>query len=454
MNSTICENALNKTTEIYKELYITYGQNTRFREASIHNAGRKLKKVVDKLIARDQYNYDLEVLEKNGHHTKVKNVHGKIGNYADFVSNSYNDLDFIEENRTKLLGYIRKEPLGSCISRKIAGRLTVHRELEEEIKDFLDYKTCILGTCGYITQLSTLFALFNPGDVIFSDRYNHSSLIDGCRLSRAKMFFYRHLDYDHLEHTLKQNRHRFNAAGIVSDGVFSTKGSMCNMDRINALSKAYGCVSIIDDTHGVCVVGNKGRGVLDFFDTKPDVLTGGFGKAFGAFGGFVVANKSLGWIIDIFGRQNVNTSHLSPLSAAQALFNLRYYRRHHEQLSAELFGKLRIFNEALAGGGINCYECEDEGNGNYIHPIFCFYRKSEIETLKCMRRLLEEGILPSFFPPPVAPHPSLRFSLHRMLREKDILKAANCLKTLDLFVEKGQTTISNSKENWIKRNTT
>ncbi|MGE5342543.1 MAG: aminotransferase class I/II-fold pyridoxal phosphate-dependent enzyme [Candidatus Omnitrophota bacterium] len=424
-------------TEIYKELYTTYNQNTRIKGANIHDAAAKLTNVVDKLIIEDQYNYDLEVLEKTGHYTKVKNVRGEVSKYADFTSNSYNDLDFIEENRENLLDYTRTQPLGSCLSRKIAGRLSVHDQLEEEIKDFLGYEKCVIGTCGYISQVSTLFSLFNPGDVIFSDMHNHSSLIDGCRLSRAKLFFYRHLDYDHLETLLKRNRYNFNAAGIVSDGIFSTKGSRCAIDRINELSKTYDCLSVIDDTHGVCVVGEKGRGLLDFSNTQPDVLTGGFSKAFGAFGGFAVAKRNIGWVIDIFGRQNVNTSHLSPLAAAQSLINLKYYRKHHDELATELFGKLHLFNSTLAQGGINCYDDEGEGNKGYIHPIFCFYRKSEIKTLECMRTLLKQEILSSFFPPPVAPYPSLRFSLHRMLLEEDILRAANCLKTLKLFVEKG-----------------
>lgn len=297
----------------------------------------------------------------------------------------------------------------------------------------MGYEATVLGTCGYITQISTIFALFKEGDVIFSDEHNHSSIVDGCRLSGARIVVFRNRDYEHLESLLRKHRSRYNGAGIVLDGVFSTKGATANLDRIVELARAHNTLSIIDDTHAITVVGEHGRGCIDLYEARPDVVTGGFGKAVGAFGGFAVADAPLAEAISALGRQNVNTSHMSPVMAGQALINLRQYRSHQPEIQGQLLEVIRTFNEALGRHGIQCYP-EPE---RYIHPIFCFFKRSERETLECFQRLVAEGFLPSFFPPPVAPWPSLRFSFHRLVPVDEVVRLADLLGEMDLSTDPG-----------------
>jgi 7-keto-8-aminopelargonate synthetase-like enzyme len=242
-----------------------------------------------------------------------------------------------------------------------------------------------------------------------------------------------HGDYAALEALLVAHRGRYNGAGILTDGVFSTKGSVADIDQLVALAKRHTCLSVVDDTHGTFVLGKNGRGVLDLFESRPDVLTGGFGKGLGSFGGFAVSNRALGAVIDILGRQNVNSSFMSPIVAAQSLIHLRYYRAHQATLAAELARKLRVFNDALGAHGLACYPDPDD----LLHPVFCLYKERELDTLACQSHLIEAGFLPSFFPPPVAPYPSLRMSLHRCLPESELVRLAGELGTLGLFVDAG-----------------
>lgn len=419
--------------EIYGRMFAAFYERALRPEAHLQEAADAFSAAVDQLIEDDRYYYDLVVLEKDGRHVRVRDRKGREFTAVDLVNNSYNDLEWVEQNREDLARFVRDAPLSSCISRKIAGLHQVHDELRRELAEFLGYETCVLGTNGYISQLSTIFALFHEGDVIFSDQHDHSSLVDGCRLSRARVFTFPHGDYDALEALLRQHRGAFNGAGILSDGVFSTRGTVADIDRLVALARRHRCLSVVDDTHGAFVLGRQGRGVLDLFESRPDVVTGGFSKGLGSFGGYAVCNRSLGAVIDILGRQNVNSSFLSPLVAAQSLIHLRYYREHQPELSAALMQRARTFEDALAAQGLSCYARPEE----LLHPVFCLYRPRELDTLRCQRQLIEQGFLPSFFPPPVAPWPSLRFSLHRGLHDEDLRRLAELLGGLGLTAEPG-----------------
>lgn len=419
---------------LYARVYAAFHRAKSSRYSSIEAAAAVVARAEQAVIDAEQHYYDLVVLQKTPERVTVRDRRGTTFEALDLVTNSYNDLEWEAESREALARFVRDAPLSACISRKIAGLHAVHDELRNEVADFLGYPACVLGTCGYVSQLSTLFALFHRGDVIFSDEHNHASLVDGCRLSHATVVPYPHRDYAALEALLREHRGRYNGAGIVTDGVFSTKGSVADIDRVVELSRRYRCLSVVDDTHGVGVLGEGGRGVLDLFEARPDVVAGGFGKALGSFGGFAVASGPLATVIDLFGRQNVNTSFLSPLSAAQSLIQLRWYRQNLTTVQAERDARVLAFNAALGRHGLACYPAP----GEHRHPIFCLYGESERATLEALKGLIAAGFLPSFFPPPVAPHPSLRFSVHRALPLAELERLADHLAGVPgLFVDSG-----------------
>jgi 7-keto-8-aminopelargonate synthetase-like enzyme len=162
---------------------------------------------------------------------------------------------------------------------------------------------------------------------------------------------------------------------------------------------------------------------LDFFENKPDVLTASLAKGLAGFGGLIVADQALARVIDSVGRQNINTSHLSPLTAAQSYINLRFFRKNLRRIVDDLHDKLKTFNIALAKQGLQQYQ----NHNGFLHPIFSFSGRSEAQVIEIYRELLKSGITGAFFPPPVAPDPTIRFSLHRMVSEEQLLSLAEIL---------------------------
>ncbi|MFT6260972.1 MAG: 7-keto-8-aminopelargonate synthetase-like enzyme [Bermanella sp.] len=408
----------------YAEAYAQYYVSKRKRNASLKDAcnvfdsGYELRNKSGVLVN------DLSVIAQKGVMVDIKKVNGEKYTCINLATNSYNDLDLAETPRKELAEYVRNESLSSCLSRKIAGSLPIHKKLEAEIADFMGYESCVLATCGYIAQQAVMTALFHDGDVIFSDQHNHSSLVDGMAISKAKVIVYPHLNYEKLEELVKKYRGGYNAAGIVSDGVFSAHGTLANLERIDQIKNKFNLMSVVDDTHGFLTVGDKGRGCIDFFSKKPDVVTSSLAKGLAGFGGMIVGSQAVIRAIDCHGRQNVNTSHLSPVVAAQSYFNLIDYRTHFIEYRKELFSLLTDFNNKLGELGIRQYPDAD----TYIHPIFSFEGDDEAKVLRVYQDLLECGFMGAMFPVPVAPNPTIRLSLHRSVDPKSLNLLAEKLK--------------------------
>jgi 7-keto-8-aminopelargonate synthetase-like enzyme len=408
---------------------------------------KKAAVVLDRaVIAREnskRFVNDWRVVEIDGIHMTVESASGQTFRVLNLATNSYNDLDTEQKPRELLARYVETGILSSCLSRKIAGEVPVHRQLQNHLNEFLGYESTILATCGYIAQQAAMFGLFSDGDVIFSDQHNHSSLVDGMRLSKAKVIVYPHLDYGMLRKLLETHRHLYNCAGIVSDGVFSAHGTIANMNAIADLQREFNAISVIDDTHGFTATGRRGRGILDHFDSRPDVLTGSLAKGLAAFGGFVSGSRELVRVIDCIGRQNINTSHLSPILAAQGAINLEYFVKNDSRMVAELERVVSGFHEALETYGISPYESQ-----GFRHPIFSFCAETEDDAIDAFLELAKLGFMGAFFPHPVAPKPTLRFSLHRNIPLDELTRLASVLARLGLqpLAKASDLTMRNNEE--------
>ena len=417
-----------KNCEIYKLGFSKFLIGTSRRNADLLKASSHFELAYSKISSAGSLVNDLQVVNQDGVFIRIRKADGTEYDTVNLATNSYNDLDLEEIPRRQLAEYVLNGELSSCLSRKVAGQLPIHKTLDNELRDFLGYESSLLATCGYIAQQATMFGLFRHGDVIFSDEHNHSSLVDGMRLTRAKIIVYPHLDYVRLEELIKHYRLRYNCAGIVSDGVFSAHGTMANLDRIHELKIKYNLVSVIDDTHGFAAIGTKMRGVLDFFQSKPDVLTASLAKGLAGFGGMIVGSSAIVRVIDCFGRQNINTSHLSPLVTAQSFFNLKFLRENLSDLQAEQISKVRYFNQKLQEFGIRQYENDEI----FAHPIFSYFGETEGQMIDVVQKMFALGFTVAFFPQPVAPKPTIRFSLHRKVDFESLNKLAHFLKDHNL----------------------
>lgn len=250
----------------------------------------------------DWIQQQLKELKTAGLYTNIRVLDSAQG--AWLVVDGHQVLNFCSNNYLGLANHPRlvaaaKNALdelgaGPAAVRTIAGTMQIHQKLEKRIADFKHAEAAITFQSGFCANLGTIPALVDRNDVIFSDELNHASIIDGCRLSGAKIIRYRHCDPAHLEQVIKENEGTFEKALIVTDGVFSMDGDIAPLDRLYEIAEANEILLMVDDAHGEGVLGKNGRGIVDHFNLhgKVDIEVGTFSKAFGVAGG-LVAGKSL-----------------------------------------------------------------------------------------------------------------------------------------------------------------
>ncbi|MFN3492411.1 MAG: glycine C-acetyltransferase [Anaerolineales bacterium] len=245
---------------------------------------------------------EIENLKSQGLYNNIRTIGSPQGAWLivdgkkvlNFCSNNYlglanhPDLISASNNAAGKLG------IGPAAVRSIAGTTTLHVELEKRIAQFKGVEAAITLQSGFTANLATIPALVGKEDVIFSDKLNHASIIDGCRLSGAKIIAYEHNDVKHLEEQIKANLSQYRRALIITDGVFSMDGDVAPLPEIYEVATKYDILLMVDDAHGEGVLGKGGRGIVDHFGLhgKVDVEVGTFSKAFGVVGG-VVAGKSI-----------------------------------------------------------------------------------------------------------------------------------------------------------------
>ncbi len=194
---------------------------------------------------------------------------------------------------------IEEYGVGPGAVRTIAGTTSLHVELDRRLAAFKKVESAISFQSGFVANTGTIPALVGKDDAIFSDELNHASIIDGCRLSRAKIIRYAHCDVADLENQLKKHRAQYRRAMVITDGVFSMDGDIAPLDKIYAVTQNYEAILMVDDAHGEGVLGYGGRGIVDHFNLhgKVDVEIGTLSKAFGVVGGVVAGNpKVVEWL--------------------------------------------------------------------------------------------------------------------------------------------------------------
>jgi 8-amino-7-oxononanoate synthase len=215
--------------------------------------------------------------------------------YVLLASNSYLGLSLdpavVEAARRAL----EKYGTGSGGSRLVSGSTDLHRELEERIASFKSTGSSIIFSSGYLANIGTISSLVGEGDIVYSDELNHASIIDGCRLSRADIRIYRHLDYGHLESLLKSGSGKKGKKLIVTDTVFSMDGDLASLPALVGLSERFGCMLMVDEAHAAGVLGERGSGATEHFGVEEHVpiVMGTLSKAIGSLGGYIAGSREL-----------------------------------------------------------------------------------------------------------------------------------------------------------------
>jgi len=239
----------------------------------------------------------------------------------NFCSNNYLGLANHPKLQEAAHAAINKYGVGPAAVRTIAGTMDLHNELEERIAKFKKAEAAITFQSGFAANLGTIQALVGKKDVVFSDELNHASIIDGCRLSGARIVRYAHCDPNHLEQVIKENKGAYEKAMIITDGVFSMDGDIAPLDRLQEISERYDILLAVDDAHGEGVLGKGGRGIVDHFNLhgKVDIEIGTFSKAFGVIGGIVSGNAIIIDWLKQRGRPFLFSSAMTPPDVAACI---------------------------------------------------------------------------------------------------------------------------------------
>jgi glycine C-acetyltransferase len=249
----------------------------------------------------DWLTQEIDGLKDQGLYNRIRTIGSAQGarlvvdgkDVLNFCSNNYlglaNHPKIVEaaKNATKKYG------VGPAAVRSIAGTTDLHVELEQRLAKFKGAEDVITFQSGFTANLGTISALVGKEDVIFSDRLNHASIIDGCRLSGARIVAYDHNDPAALEAAIQENAGTYRRALIVTDGVFSMDGDIAPLPGLHEVAKKHDILFMVDDAHGEGVLGRGGRGIVDHFNLhgKVDIEVGTMSKAFGVVGGLVAGNK-------------------------------------------------------------------------------------------------------------------------------------------------------------------
>ncbi len=247
---------------------------------------------------------ELTSLEEAGLFTNIRTLSSPQGAWLtvdgrkvlNFCSNNYlglaNHPRLVEAAKSAIDQY----GVGPAAVRTIAGTMGIHLELEQRLAAFKGAEAVITLQSGFNANLGTIPALVGPEDAIYSDELNHASIIDGCRLSRAKILRYAHCRPEDLERVIEENKSAgYRRSLIITDGVFSMDGDTAPLDEIYAIAVDNGFMLMVDDAHGEGVLGRGGRGIVDHFDLhgKVDVEIGTLSKAFGVVGGAVAGKVEI-----------------------------------------------------------------------------------------------------------------------------------------------------------------
>lgn len=250
------------------------------------------------------YDDEIQNLKTIDNYRQIYNIQKKSGKYI-FIDNrkllnlSSNDYLGLSTNKDLLKEFINSKLdddeflFSSASSRLLTGSSSIYNRLEENIAKRFKKEKALLFNTGYQCNLGVISSLAKPDDIIFSDKLNHASIIDGIKLSNAAFYRYKHLDYEHLKSLLQKYRNKYKSAFIISESIYSMDGDIADINILIDLKKKYNCTLIVDEAHAFGVYGENLCGYFENNLDDIDIITATFGKALASQGAFAVGNKNI-----------------------------------------------------------------------------------------------------------------------------------------------------------------
>src|ERR1041385_6126933 len=340
----------------------------------------------------------LDELKKKGTYFKLRVLEDEQSPECTFdgkrvinlASNNYLGLTTHPKLREAAIEATRKYGVGPGAVRTIAGTMSLHMELEEKIARFKGVEACVVFQSGFTANAGTVSGILGKEDFIISDELNHAAIIDGARLSRAKILVFRHKDIAHAEEQLASIKDQPGRKLIITDGVFSMDGDIGPLPALCDLAEKYGSIMMVDDAHASGVLGRNGRGTVDQFNVhgRVDVQVGTLSKAIGALGGYVCGTRELIEFLYHRGRPFLfSTSH--PPSVAATCIAAFEVLEQEPELMDKLWANTRFFKKELGLLGFNIGGISTPASETPITPIIVGEGRLAMEF---SRELFNEGV--------------------------------------------------------------
>jgi glycine C-acetyltransferase len=381
--------------------------------------------MVDKLHWIDE---ELQNLKQSGLYNRIRTLGSPQG--AWLVVDGRRALNFCSNNYLGLANHprlvqaaqevIAKYGVGPGAVRTIAGTMELHVQLDRRMAEFKGVEAAITFQSGFNANLGTIPALVGNEDVIFSDELNHASIIDGCRLSRAKIVRYAHCDPKDLERVIREHQGQYRRGLVVTDGVFSMDGDVAPLDEIYHIANAHDLMLMVDDAHGEGVLGKGGRGIVDHYNLhgKVDVEVGTFSKAFGVVGGVVAGRAQIVEWLSQRGRPFLFSSAMTVPDVAACLAAVDLLESSTELVDA-LWDNTDYFKSEMRNLGFD--------TGKSVTPITPIMLGEAQLAQEFSRELFEAGVFATAIGYPTVPRGKARIRV--------MISAAHTKEDLDQGLE-------------------
>lgn len=351
---------------------------------------------------------EIEQLKQSGLYNNVREIGSPQGSWIvvdgrrllNLSSNNYLGLADEDILKKAACDLVEAFGTGSGAVRSIAGDMSIYRDLERALAEFKEVEAVALFQSGFLSNIAVIPAITGKDDVIISDELNHASIIDGCRLSKARTVRYKHLDMTDLSRVLEETRDARRQL-IITDGVFSMDGEIAPLPDMVKIKDSYGAILMVDDSHGEGVLGDHGRGVVNHFGLhgKVEIEVGTLSKAFGIVGGFVAASKEVIEYLKQRARPFLFSTPISPGDAGAALAAVHLMSNNDSRIK-RLWENTRYFKRKVEELGFN--------TGNTSTPIIPLMVGNEEKAQVLSSLLMERGVFIQAIVYPTVPRGTAR----------------------------------------------
>lgn len=363
-------------------------------------------KMLDFIKKQKLFRQIRDIDSSQGSHVKI--------NGREYINFSSNDYLGLSSNKTLINAAeqaFKKYGFGSGASRLLSGGTSIFGELEKKIAEFKSTQAALVFNSGYAANIGIIPAIADEKDIIFSDEFNHASIVDGCRLSRADKYIYKHKDIYELENALKKSDAVKKI--VVTDSIFSMDGDIAPISDMYNICKKNNAILYIDDAHATGVLG-KGRGSLAHFNLKPDswiIQMGTFSKALGSFGAFAAANNEvIDWLINR-ARSFVFSTALPSCVIGASIAALETIQKEPERISMLWANRDMAAKEIESLG----YDISDSET-----PIIPLKFDNVDDALQKSKLFFDNGILAPAIRPPTVKKPIIRITITAAHSSEDI----------------------------------